>query len=731
MKAFYRRAGVAFLLILVFCTIPLFAQDSGEISVVGSGIVTPLFESLAQASSAASGVSANLSVNVTGTNNGFASLCNGTADVVTANRRISEIEAANCSGLNIQYIELLLAHDVIAFIAPLNTTYAQCLTLNNLNAIFAPSSQGQIVNWNQLYSDNPDLPISIFVPQVDSTGYAILDSLISGTGLRSEAQARAADAEIISAVNATSGAIGVVKYTAALANDPNVNILNLEAGTQPGCVFPSADGIETGQYPAATSLYLYVNINSLSKAGLLDVLNFASGESAPAIVEAAGFIAPSTSAYDANLATLQNPVSEAAADEQLYQIPAGVAGQVRIGGAANATSMLLPFSTSFSTTYATVTFDYNVEGQDAGFRRLCNGEIDIVASNTAMTPEQLQNCQANNIVPVTFDFGYQAVVLLANPNDTYAHCLNTMQIGKIWSAESQGAVTLWNQVDPTFPANVPLTLFAPVSRSFTLPGSPDTYTIYNDLLMHITTGAISPVRADTALKDQERFANNAAYRAQAVGNTAGGLTYLSWSDYQRALENPAVALVGETVEFGEGTPTPQAIYRVQPVSVALVTGGVVTSTNVVSPVEATAEATAEAAAAVTPMPITVGPCVEPTIENITSGQYPLSRPVTLYVNQRSLALPEVKSFLWYSFQTENFPVFESVGIAGITEDALPNYRINLKAQFDAADVAAAEAAEATPEATASPDSTAEATLQPEGESTAQPAPDAEVTSEGS
>lgn len=702
MKAFNRRAGVAVLLALVIITIPILAQESGDITVVGSGIVTPLFDSLAQASSAASGVSANLSVTVTGTNNGFASLCSGAADVVTANRSINQVEASNCNGANVQYLELVLGYDVLAFIAQPDTIYAQCLTLNNLNAVFAPSSQGQIVNWNQIYSDNPDLPIALFVPQVDSPSYALLDRLINGTGLRSEAQPRTTDAEIVSAVNSTSGAIGVVKFTTALGNDPTVNVLNLEAGGAPGCVFPNAESIEAGQYPAADRLLVYVNVNSLSKPGLTEILNFASGENAPAILEAAGFIAPTTATYDQNIAKLQDPTASSVVEEELFQIPANVAGEVRLGGEAGAVGVLRNFSGGFSTLYTNVTFQYNVEGREAGFRRFCNGEIDVVASLSAPSAEQLANCNANNITPVTVNLGYQAVVLLANPQAAYAQCLNTAQLGKIWSAQSEGTVTLWSQVDPAFPTDAPLTLFAPVLRSFTAPGSPDINSIYNDLLISTTTGTAGLVRSDTALAEQERFANNPIYRTQAVGNTPNSLTYMHWADYQQALNDPAVALVGETPTFGEGTPTPQAIYYAAPVNVAL--------------------SNADGS---------VGPCVAPTLENISSGQYPLARPVTLYVNQRALALPEVQSFLWYIFQTENLALIEDNGLAGITEESQAAFRPTLVAEFNTAQVVAAEATpEATGEATAAPEATGEATSAANPEATAQPAAESTAPAAG-
>ena len=42
-----------------------------------------------------------------------------------------------------------------------------------------------------------------------------------------------------------------------------------------------------------------------------------------------------------------------------------------------------------------------------------------------------------------------------------------------------------------------------------------------------------------------------------------------------------------------------------------------------------------------------GDCVKPTAETITDGTYPLSRPLFIYVNDASMARPEVKAFVKY------------------------------------------------------------------------------------
>ena len=63
-------------------------------------------------------------------------------------------------------------------------------------------------------------------------------------------------------------------------------------------------------------------------------------------------------------------------------------------------------------------------------------------------------------------------------------------------------------------------------------------------------------------------------------------------------------------------------------------------------------------------------CVAPTAENINAGTYaPLSRPLFIYVNKKSLARPEVKAFVDFYFK--DIKVVKEVGYIPLPEAALP------------------------------------------------------------
>jgi len=111
MKFLPRGAGIFFLLALIIAPATIFAQENAPITVVGSGVVSPVFQALADASK----TEAKIEVNVTGTNGGFTAFCAGQVDITTANRPISVAEDGTCTANGVNYVELLLAEHILAF----------------------------------------------------------------------------------------------------------------------------------------------------------------------------------------------------------------------------------------------------------------------------------------------------------------------------------------------------------------------------------------------------------------------------------------------------------------------------------------------------------------------------------------------------------------------------------------------------------------------------------------
>jgi phosphate transport system substrate-binding protein len=514
----------------------LFAQE--EITIVGSGIAAPIFEAAAETSEV------NATINVTGTDRGIESFCQNQADITLATRPFTTDEELNCTTAGVEFLELLAGYNAIAFVSSLDATFNQCLTSDQIRTLLAPSAQGQVNDWSQVNAENPSAPISIIVPNDDTAAYAALDELVEGVGIRGDAQMSSADTDSIADVSANPNALGVVSYISAAAAGESVRTLQLDTGAA-GCTTPSLDTIEGREYSGADRLLVYVNSASLSKAGLGDLLSAAVGADARATVEGLGFTAPSDETYSSN----QQVIAELQTGRRFsrevgeFNIPEGLFGALTIGGSTVANEYVQGVTAAFTTQQAGVTIEQTYLGEADGFRRLCNGELDIAVGFSDLSAEQADNCAANNVTPHPVGLGSLVVVLVGNANTEFLTCLTTEQLATAWSAASSDTITTWDQVSPDF-ASTPMTLFAPQ------PGNP-----YSDLLMFRVTGSATPSRLDIQLDDDP------VYRAAATANVEGALTYMNWTEYEALLASDQANVMSVAVDAGNGCvqPTEDAI----------------------------------------------------------------------------------------------------------------------------------------------------------------------------
>src|SRR5262249_31783071 len=159
-----------------------------------------------------------------------------------------------CASNNVSYLEMLIGYDIIALVTKPDVAYAQCLTNSDLDAIFAPSAEGQTTNWNQVNSNNPDQPLTLILPGQTTPTFSVLDSVVEGDGLRTDVTTLNSDPDVVSNVAQTDGALGVVSLAVANAAGDTVQIVKIDDGKGDGCVSPSAETVEAGTYAAGRQI---------------------------------------------------------------------------------------------------------------------------------------------------------------------------------------------------------------------------------------------------------------------------------------------------------------------------------------------------------------------------------------------------------------------------------------------------------------------------------------------
>jgi len=638
-----RRVSLLFLLALLTSTTILFAQDADSSTIVGSGIVNSIVESLAEAHEADT-----ISITTTGTVAGFEQFCAGDADAVTATRAISADEDANCISNEIVYSEFLIAHSILAFAVNPDVTFLECLTVNDLNTFFTPSATGQFTNWIEYDETLDDQQITFILPQENTVEYVILDSMVDGDGLRRDSETYSDVESAVSLVSETEGAIAVIPFSNDLTANETIRLLDVNYNTTTGCSNPSVENVENRLYTASQQMFMYVNRASLdSNESLHSFIEFISTIESAEVIASAGYVAPSDETYILNSDILANGQEgrQFSGTESNFEIPQNLLGQIDISGSANGYTLMDTIASQLTSTNQQLTINTQIEGQTAGIRRLCNGESDIAIIGAELADDALEGCAANDITTLPIPIGSQATVLVANVADTFATCLTTEQLNTIWRAEAADTIMNWSDVDSALP-DQEMTLFG-LSTS----------NRYSDILLHTQDGPIQPIRRDTELS------NDALYRAAAVGNVEGALTYMNWKDYQRVLSNNQQNIQLVSVDNGSG-------------------------------------------------------CELPTKQSIIDGTYPLSQSTSLLVNEQSLADISVQSLLWSLFSDQGWSVIDREGFVGIEFGDLLAIRSDLETEFSLAEANVMPNVAPDAESTAEPD--AETTAEPSAESTAEP-----------
>ncbi|MFW5691945.1 MAG: PstS family phosphate ABC transporter substrate-binding protein [Chloroflexota bacterium] len=625
MRQIMRGASLLVLLALFLHASTLLAQDDQEdepVTVVGSRLVLDAVNALADETEAA----VDLQVNITGTVPGFEAFCGGTADVVGASRPISVDQETACEENGITYAEYLIGYDVQVLVVNAELDFADCIAPDQLATIFAPSATNVITDWAQTgFSVTSSIPLSVVMPPPDSAVTGAVDDEIDGFGIRADVIEVATAAAVVETVAAQPGAIGVTSLANA-QNDPGVRILEIRNTDLGFCQEPTLENIESGAYTLADPLYLYVNVASQEQPGLRDFLAFVTDAAAAPVLADVGFIAPSEETSTLNQAIL---AGEEEAGRQFtreaveFEIPDQLFGTLSMAGAASLANYLENAASVFNEDYANVTSEISIRGQPTAIRRFCSGELDVIVANRDLVPEERTACENNTVNPVTLDIGAQAVVLVANaaPDDAvedtfsleeYPACLTTEEVVTMWQAQPS-APEMWQQINPDFPEKQ-LTLLAPQV------GSVD----YTDILLSPQNTPPLPVRLDVA---ENR--NDPLYRAAAVANVRGAVTYMSWVDYLDVEESGQGNIQLLAIDAGNG-------------------------------------------------------CVTPTSDTIADGTYPYSVSARLIISETALARTEVQSFVWYLFQDDNYFLFNNAGLTGIEFGALADIRAGLQDSFETA-----------------------------------------------
>jgi phosphate transport system substrate-binding protein len=198
---------------------------------------------------------------------------------------------------------------------------------------------------------------------------------------------------------------------------------------------------------------------------------------------------------------------------------AGLAAKPKpLGGTiiADGSSTVGPWTTAaaemFRKVQPKVRVTVGISGTGGGFERFCNGETDLSDASRAIKSSEYDKCRANGVKWVAFTVANDGISLVVNKQNTWAKCLTTGELKKIWNTGSK--VDNWKDVRAGFP-DVPLKLYGPGTDSGTF-----------DFFTEKINGKQRASRSDYAASEDDNIL------VQGVEGSRGGLGYFGFSYYE-------------------------------------------------------------------------------------------------------------------------------------------------------------------------------------------------------
>jgi phosphate transport system substrate-binding protein len=209
-----------------------------------------------------------------------------------------------------------------------------------------------------------------------------------------------------------------------------------------------------------------------------------------------------------------------------------LSGTINIDGSSTVAPLSEAAAELFQEQNSGVRVTVGTSGTGGGFEKFCAGETDISDASRAIEADETKACESKGIKYEEVQVANDGLSVVVNNQNTWANCLTTAQLKKIWDKGSK--VNNWNQVDPSFP-NEPLKLFGAGTDSGTF-----------DYFTNAINGEEGRSRSDYSATEDDNVT------VTGVSGTNGGLGYFGLSYLQ---ENQG-KIKGIQVDGGGGCVAP-------------------------------------------------------------------------------------------------------------------------------------------------------------------------------
>ena len=281
----------------------MYASLSGDIPIDGSSTVFPITEAVAEEFGGLTDGSVRVVVGISGTGGGFKKFCDNETVISDASRPIKQKEVDLCAAAGVEYIELPVAIDGLSVVVNPENDFVTCLTVEQLNTIWKPESEGVVTHWNQVDPSWPNEEIKMYAPGVDSGTFDYFTEAINGDGgvSRGDFVASEDDNVLVQGVSGDRYSIGYFGYAYYVENQDKVKVVPIDGGN--GCVAPTDDAINNGTYaPLSRPLFIYVRSDAAQQDHVSEFVRYYLSPKGQDLAASVGYIPFPNEVYDLGLA---------------------------------------------------------------------------------------------------------------------------------------------------------------------------------------------------------------------------------------------------------------------------------------------------------------------------------------------------------------------------------------------------------------------------------------------
>ena len=279
---------------------------SGSIVIDGSSTVAPISEAITEEfRKEQSGV--QVTVGTSGTGGGFTKFCAGETDIQDASRPITDEEKAACETKSIKYQEFRIGLDGLAVVSSAQNQFVTQLNFDQLAEIW---KEGGATTWNQVDSKFPNEKLAIFAPDTESGTYDFFTEQVLGNPdegapkPRSDYTASSDDNTLVQGIEGEANSWGYFGFAYYQNNKEGLKDIAISKEAGGPFITPSAETIESGEYPLSRPLFIYVKEDSLKKPEVGQYVKFYL-EQTPQIIADVGYVPAPSEDYTQGLAKLQ------------------------------------------------------------------------------------------------------------------------------------------------------------------------------------------------------------------------------------------------------------------------------------------------------------------------------------------------------------------------------------------------------------------------------------------